>query len=115
MSELDKTFQETIFNTLTSLLAQNKFDSDTQLDIYLAMKKAAMDLQESQIQKLQEKMSTGSLCMDKQIQVSTPWGLDMPWIFCQVKRLQMLTALMTNHMKMAKSSNLTRLCDVGQR
>jgi hypothetical protein len=56
MSKLDKTFQETVFNTLTSLLAQNKFDSDTQLDIYLAMKKAAMDLQESQIQKLQEKI-----------------------------------------------------------
>lgn len=57
MSELDKTFQETIFNTLTSLLAQNKFDSDTQLDIYLAMKKASMDLQESQIMKIQEKIS----------------------------------------------------------
>lgn len=56
MSELDKTFQETVFNTLTSLLAQNKFDTDTQLDIYLAMKKAAMDLQESQVQKLQEKL-----------------------------------------------------------
>ena len=41
MSELDKTFQETIFNTLATLLAQNKFDTDTQLDIYLAMKKAA--------------------------------------------------------------------------
>lgn len=57
MSELDKTFQETIFNTLTSLLAQNKFDSDTQLDIYLAMKKASMDLQDSQIAKIQEKIS----------------------------------------------------------
>jgi hypothetical protein len=56
MSELDKNFQETIFNTLTSLLAQKKFDSDTQLDIYLAMKKAAMDLQSSQVQKLQEKI-----------------------------------------------------------
>ncbi len=39
MSELDKNFQETIFNTLATLLAQNKFDTDTQLDIYLAMKK----------------------------------------------------------------------------
>ena len=57
MSELDKNFQETIFNTLATLLAQNKFDTDTQLDIYLAMKKAAMDLQESQIQKLQEKIA----------------------------------------------------------
>jgi hypothetical protein len=57
MSELDKNFQETIFNTLATLLAQNKFDTDTQLDIYLAMKKAAMDLQDSQIQKLQEKIT----------------------------------------------------------
>jgi hypothetical protein len=56
MSELDKNFQETIFNTLASLLAQNKFDTDTQLDIYLAMKKAAMDLQDSQVQKLKEKI-----------------------------------------------------------
>ncbi len=56
MSELDKTFQETVFNTLATLLAQNRFDTDTQLDIYLAMKKAAMDLQESQIQKLKEKI-----------------------------------------------------------
>jgi hypothetical protein len=56
MSELDKNFQETIFNTLATLLAQNKFDIDTQLDIYLAMKKAAMDLQDSQVQKLKEKI-----------------------------------------------------------
>jgi hypothetical protein len=56
MSELDKNFQETIFNTLATLLAQNKFDTDTQLDIYLAMKKAAMDLQDSQVQKLKEKI-----------------------------------------------------------
>ena len=58
MSELDKNFQETIFNTLATLLAQNKFDTDTQLDIYLAMKKAAMDLQESQIQKIKDKIDT---------------------------------------------------------
>jgi hypothetical protein len=41
---------------LATLLAQNKFDTDTQLDIYLAMKKAAMDLQDNQVQKLQEKI-----------------------------------------------------------
>jgi hypothetical protein len=58
MSELDKNFQETIFNTLASLLAQNKFDTDTQLDIYLAMKKAAIDLQEGQIQKIKDKIDT---------------------------------------------------------
>lgn len=52
MSELDKTFQETIFNTLATLLAQNKFDTDTQLDIYLAMKKAALDMQESKAEKI---------------------------------------------------------------
>ena len=57
MSELDKTFQETIFNTLASLLAQNKFDTDTQLDIYLAMKKAVLDMQEAQVEKMQAKIN----------------------------------------------------------
>jgi hypothetical protein len=56
MSELDKTFQETIFNTLASLLAQNKFDSDTQLDIYLTIKKAVLDMQEAQVEKIKAKI-----------------------------------------------------------
>lgn len=57
MSELDKNFQETIFNVLATLLAQNKFDTDTQLDIYLAIKKAALDLQESKAEKLRARIS----------------------------------------------------------
>jgi hypothetical protein len=57
MSELDKTFQETIFNTLATLLAQNKFDSDTQLDIYLAMKQAALDMQEAKADQIRAKIS----------------------------------------------------------
>ena len=57
MSELDKTFQETIFNTLASLMAQNKFDTYTQLDIYLAMKKAVLDMQEAQVEKMQAKIN----------------------------------------------------------
>lgn len=57
MSELDKNFQETIFNTLATLLAQNKFDTDTQLDIYLAMKKAALDMQEAKAEKIRSKIS----------------------------------------------------------
>jgi hypothetical protein len=58
MSELDKSFQETIFNALASLLAQNKFDTDTQLDIYLTIKKAVIDMQEGQIQKIKDKINT---------------------------------------------------------
>jgi hypothetical protein len=57
MSELDKTFQETIFNTLASLLAQNKFDTDTQLDIYLAMKQAALDMQEAKVEKIRSRIA----------------------------------------------------------
>jgi hypothetical protein len=57
MSELDKNFQETIFNTLATLLAQNKFDTDTQLDIYLAMKKAALDMQESKADLIRAKIA----------------------------------------------------------
>ncbi len=57
MSELDKTYRETVFNTLASFLAQGKLDTDTQLDIYLAVKQAALDLQESQLEKLRAKMA----------------------------------------------------------
>jgi hypothetical protein len=57
MSELDKTFQETIFNTLATLLAQNKFDTDTQLDIYLAMKQAALDMQEAKVEKIRSRIA----------------------------------------------------------
>ena len=57
MSELDKTFQETIFNTLATLLAQNKFDTDTQLDIYLAMKKAALDMQEAKAERIRSRIT----------------------------------------------------------
>lgn len=56
MSEMNKTFQETIFNALATLLAQNKFDTDTQLDIYNSIKKAALDLQEIQISELRRKI-----------------------------------------------------------
>ena len=56
MSELDKNFQETIFNTLATLLAQNKFDTDTQLDIYLAMKKAALDMQDAKAEKIRARI-----------------------------------------------------------
>ena len=57
MSELDQTYKETVFNTLASFLAQGKIDTDTQLDIYLAVKKAALDLQESQLEKIRSKMA----------------------------------------------------------
>jgi hypothetical protein len=56
MSEIDKTFQETILNALTTLLSQNKFDTDTQLDIYQSIKKAASDVQEIQVNKLRRKI-----------------------------------------------------------
>jgi hypothetical protein len=57
MSDLDKNFQETIFNILATLLAQNKFDTDTQLDIYLAIKKAALEMQESKAEMLRQRIS----------------------------------------------------------
>jgi hypothetical protein len=57
MSELDKNFQETIFNILATLLAQKKFDTDTQLDIYLAVKKAALEMQEVNAEKIRAKIS----------------------------------------------------------
>ncbi len=56
MSEIDKNFQETIFNALATLLAQNKFDTDTQLDIYLTIKRAVLDMQEAQVEKIKAKI-----------------------------------------------------------
>lgn len=61
MSELDKKFQETIFNHLASLLAQKKFDTDTQLDIYLAMKQASLEMQESKADAIRLKISQWEL------------------------------------------------------
>lgn len=57
MSELNKRFQETIFNSLATLLAQNKFDTDTQLDIYLAVKRAATDMQDLQAEKIRARIA----------------------------------------------------------
>jgi hypothetical protein len=57
LSELDKNFQETIFNILATLLAQKKFDTDTQLDIYLAVKKAALEMQEANAEKIRSRIS----------------------------------------------------------
>lgn len=57
MSELNRIYKEAVFNALASFLAQEKIDSDTQLDIYLAVKKAALDLQESQLERLRLKIS----------------------------------------------------------
>ena len=56
MSNIDKFFYEPVLNSLTTLLAQKKFDTDTQLDIYLAVKKAASELQEYQINELNRKI-----------------------------------------------------------
>lgn len=43
-------------NSLTTLLAQNKFDTDTQLDIYLSVKRAVKDLQDAQVAELESKI-----------------------------------------------------------
>lgn len=56
MSNIDKFLYEPILNNLTTLLAQKKFDTDTQLDIYLAVKRAALDLQEAQVNELKRKI-----------------------------------------------------------
>lgn len=56
MSNLDRLFYQPIYNSLTTLLAQKKFDSDTSLDIYQSMKRAMQDLQEAQIAELETKI-----------------------------------------------------------
>lgn len=53
---MDRLFLEPIYNNLTTLLAQNKFDSDTSLDIYQSMKRAMQDLQDAQIAELESKI-----------------------------------------------------------
>jgi hypothetical protein len=106
MSELDKNFQETIFNTLASLLAQNKFDTDTQLDIYLAMKKAAMDLQEGQIQKIKDKIDTWESMYGQADTSLYTLGLRHALdIITDVRWLLTITVSMTSLMKTVKSLN----------
>lgn len=56
MSSLDK-FYEPILNTLQTMLFEGKLSTDTQLDIYLAIKKAAKEMQENQLAQLQDKIS----------------------------------------------------------
>ncbi len=57
MSNLDRLVNEPIMNSLTTLLAQKKFDSDTQLDIYLSVKRAVKDLQDTQVAELESKIA----------------------------------------------------------
>lgn len=56
MSNLDRLFYQPIYNSLTTLLAQKKFDSDTSLDIYQSMKRAMQDLQDAQVSELEAKI-----------------------------------------------------------
>jgi hypothetical protein len=57
MSNLDRFVNEPIMNSLTTLLAQKKFDTDTQLDIYLSVKRAVQDLQNAQVAELEAKIA----------------------------------------------------------
>lgn len=56
MSNLERFLFEPTLNTLKTMLAEGELSINAQLDIYLAVKKAAIELQENQVAQIQEKI-----------------------------------------------------------
>lgn len=54
---IERFVHEPVLNVLTTMMANKKIDVDTQLDIYLAVKKAVQEFQNFQVEILNNKVS----------------------------------------------------------